>query len=347
MRIAPAPDLVDWTLLVLVLALAATGLATGIAATPDTWWVFAAHGTLAIAFAVVLSWKLARVAHRLQPRAWDRGTKTSVAVAGLALAALVTGVAWTVGAPIWVEGISVITVHAILGLLVIPALVLHLRHRYHGLSRDDVSGRRTTIRYVVLAAGASIGWWLNRQLASLIGLSTRFTGSRERGRHTGNDFPRTEWAADDPSPVDPTDWTLTVDGAVQSPFSVDIEDLSDPVASTDAVLDCTSGWYTVQDWRGIRLSEVLATATPTEDATHVSVISITGYRWTFPLEESEDLLLATHVEAERINHVHGYPLRLVAPGHRGYRWVKWVEEVRVRTRPDPGKWVAIFVSGFD
>lgn len=347
MRITPASNLVDWTLLVLVIALAATGLATGVAGTPDTWWVFAAHGTLAMAFGIVLVWKLVRVANRLRPKAWDQGTKTSVAVTILALGSLATGIAWTLGAPIWVNGVSVVTVHAVLGLLIIPAIVFHLRHRYHGLSPTDVSGRRTTLRYLVLGGVAATLWWLNRQASTVIGLTARFTGSRLRGRHTGNDYPRTEWAADNPAPVDPTSWTLTVRGAVQTPVSLTVEDLVDPAATTEAVLDCTSGWYTIQDWRGRRLTDLLETAGITEDATHVSVISVTGYRWTFDLQSIEDLLLATHVEDERLTHAHGYPLRLVAPGHRGYRWVKWVEEIRVRRRPDPGKWVAIFVSGFD
>jgi len=36
---------------------------------------------------------------------------------------------------------------------------------------------------------------------------------------------------------------------------------------------------------------------------------------------------------------------LVAPGRRGYQWVKWVEAVEVRTTPDYGEWWAIFTSG--
>lgn len=38
-------------------------------------------------------------------------------------------------------------------------------------------------------------------------------------------------------------------------------------------------------------------------------------------------------------------LGLVAPGRRGFQWVKWVEEVRVTERRELGEWVAVFVSG--
>jgi DMSO/TMAO reductase YedYZ molybdopterin-dependent catalytic subunit len=36
----------------------------------------------------------------------------------------------------------------------------------------------------------------------------------------------------------------------------------------------------------------------------------------------------------------------VAPGRRGFQWVKWIEAVEVLERPDYGQWVAIFTSGF-
>jgi DMSO/TMAO reductase YedYZ molybdopterin-dependent catalytic subunit len=46
--------------------------------------------------------------------------------------------------------------------------------------------------------------------------------------------------------------------------------------------------------------------------------STTGYARRFSLEEAGDLLLATHVENDTLSAEHGFPLRLVAPGHRGY-----------------------------
>jgi DMSO/TMAO reductase YedYZ molybdopterin-dependent catalytic subunit len=65
--------------------------------------------------------------------------------------------------------------------------------------------------------------------------------------------------------------------------------------------------------------------------------SITGYVRRFSLDEASELLLATHVGDEELSVGHGFPLRLVAPGHRGYGWVKWISEVEVSR--DPG-WFA-------
>jgi len=63
------------------------------------------------------------------------------------------------------------------------------------------------------------------------------------------------------------------------------------------------------------------------------------------LDEVSELLLATHVGDQPLDHSHGAPLRLVAPGRRGFQWVKWATEARVLAGPDCGQWGAIFTSG--
>ena len=54
------------------------------------------------------------------------------------------------------------------------------------------------------------------------------------------------------------------------------------------------------------------------------------------MEEAGRYLLATHVGDEPLSHGHGFPLRLVAPGKRGFEWVKWVESIEVNESP---KWL--------
>jgi DMSO/TMAO reductase YedYZ molybdopterin-dependent catalytic subunit len=203
----------------------------------------------------------------------------------------------------------------------------------------------------------------------------RFTGSKPvgalyGGETVGGAFPVTSWVADDPDPVDPADWTLRVDGLVERPLSLGVDAVtgadatggpdaaSDDAAGDDvalgdgpverrAVLDCTSGWYTVQDWRGVRLGDVLEAAGAADDARWVTVHSVTGYRWSFPLPAAREFLLATHVGGERLSHGHGYPLRLVAPDRRGFQWVKWVDRVAVRRDRDHAQWLAVLISGLD
>ena len=101
-----------------------------------------------------------------------------------------------------------------------------------------------------------------------------------------------------------------------------------------ATLDCTGGFYSTQRWGGVRVAALLDRAGARAD--HVRVISHTGYRWTFALHDAGDLLLATHVGGEPLSHEHGAPVRLVAPGRRGFQWVKWVVRLELHDGPDPG-----------
>jgi DMSO/TMAO reductase YedYZ molybdopterin-dependent catalytic subunit len=81
------------------------------------------------------------------------------------------------------------------------------------------------------------------------------------------------------------------------------------------------------------VDELLERAGIKEDARSILFRSSTGYARRFSMEETGDLLLATHVEDEALSAGHGLPLRLVALGYRGYDWVKWVSELEVSRDP--------------
>jgi len=65
----------------------------------------------------------------------------------------------------------------------------------------------------------------------------------------------------------------------------------------------------------------------------VLVVSSTGYARRFPLGDAPHLWLATHAGGLPLSAGHGAPLRLVAPGRRGFWWVKWVARVEVSETP--------------
>jgi DMSO/TMAO reductase YedYZ molybdopterin-dependent catalytic subunit len=52
------------------------------------------------------------------------------------------------------------------------------------------------------------------------------------------------------------------------------------------------------------------------------------------------------VGGEPISHGHGAPVRLVAPGRRGFQWVKWVVRLEVRDTPDLGAPASTIWSSF-
>jgi DMSO/TMAO reductase YedYZ molybdopterin-dependent catalytic subunit len=133
---------------------------------------------------------------------------------------------------------------------------------------------------------------------------------------------------------------------VTSPVTLSLEELlSQKSEEWEVILDCTGGWYSSQRWRGVPVSQLLGQVEPWPEAEAVSFVSVTGYRWSMPIDQARELLLVTHVGGDPLTHGHGAPLRLVAPGRRGFQWVKWVVEMRILTRSDLGQWAVIFTSG--
>jgi DMSO/TMAO reductase YedYZ molybdopterin-dependent catalytic subunit len=105
-----------------------------------------------------------------------------------------------------------------------------------------------------------------------------------------------------------------------------VEVIDAPLA---ALIDCTGGWYSTQRWSGVPLTHLLDLAGTKPGARSIIVQGVTGYQRAFDLQAARTFLLATHVAGQSLEHGHGFPLRLVAPGHRGFDWVKWVTSIEV------------------
>ena len=340
-RFEPSPRVVDWSILGCVLVETASGIVSLGSGAPAQWPLFWLHRVVGLALVVLLFFKLRRVTPRLRGR-WDRSTAVSVLTAVVALAALGSGVAWAFGADVDVGFWTLLNLHIGFGLLVLPLVILHLRSRYRRVRRVDFEGRRTALQYgAFLLAGALVTRLQTVANGVVDTPQRRFTGSKPV---EGVGFPVTSWVADDPEPLDAETWRLRVDGLVTSNIELSYEEFEDG-DSMRALLDCTSGWYTTEDWRGLRLGRLLDTVDAADEARWVTVHSVTGYRWSFPLDEARGFLLATHVDGDRLSHGHGFPLRLVAPDRRGFQWVKWVTRIELRRRRDATQYLATLVSG--
>ena len=354
LRYAPPARAVDWSILVCVLVAAGTGLYSFSVGTAEGfgWLPVWIHRVVGLTLLPLLVFKLARVRRRLtDPERWQRSTALSVATAVVALSTLATGVVWGVVGLVWIALWPLLALHIGLGLLLVPLTVLHMSTRFRLPRRRDIAERRTALKYFgLLAAGgvvARAGDGLAR-IAEAPGADRRFTGSKPTGGSGNGSFPVTMWVADDPDPVSPESYDLSVEGLVEEPLTMGYDALrAEPETTEEALLDCTSGWYTVEEWGGRRVGELLSAAGVGSEATHVRFVSVTGYRWSLPIEEAREALLATQVDGEPLALGHGAPARLVAPGRRGFQWVKWVERVEIRASGDPAQWVVTLVSGFD
>jgi hypothetical protein len=285
----------------------------------------------------------------VQPQRWDRAMLAGAGAALLAGLAVGSGVWWVFGGALFVAGFNLMNWHILLGFILTALVSLHMLARAKPLRRRDVSGRRQMLRWGALAIGGVALWPAQQMLGmklELPGARRRFTGAREAGSYAGNAFPATSWIADQPQLIDPAAWRLEIAGAVARSATLGYADLLAWQDSIEATLDCTGGFYSTQRWSGTLVGRLLDQAGVLPAARWVSFISVTGYRWSLPLAEARAALLATHVGAEPLAYGHGAPARLVAPGRRGFEWVKWVVRIEALPVPDAGQVFSIYRSSF-
>jgi hypothetical protein len=316
-----------------LLAAVATLLGTGVIAwlLPETAAapLLVSHRVAGLALVLGAGWKYA-IARRSLHRHGLGGISVWIGLltAAAAIAAAGLGIGWTIGFVSFDRPLSysALSLHVIAGLSLAVLVVVHALIR--GERRPalvSLAGRRNVLRGLgLLAASLAVSVAIDQ-----VALARRLTGSRHAGSFTGNALPTTIWAFDSVPAIDAASWRLRIGGAGARTSELTYADVqARPRHELTAVLDCTGGWWSEQSWAGVRVGDLLVT-TGGELARQVEVVSITGHRWTFDRAEIEQALLATHVQGEPLSAAHGYPLRLVVPGRRGFVWIKWVSELVV------------------
>lgn len=97
-------------------------------------------------------------------------------------------------------------------------------------------------------------------------------------------------------------------------------------------ISCVEGWSVGAQWRGLRLIDVVRRAGGNADS-HIQVLSLEpqgSYNHSYvDGPQVAHALLATHLNGERLDIDHGYPLRLIAPNRAGVLNTKWLKTVEV------------------
>ncbi len=330
--------LVNISLLALMVLLTVTGLLM-LVLSQGAGLLYDIHRIVGLALLAFIPWKVA-IAWRSTRRKLRTGTSrailpVSLVLAAAVLASIILAFVWTLNlTPLWgVWGYPAILLHWYLALGLLPLFAVHLyRHWYRRPTARLVQGRRQVLRLGVLGAGALVAWAGLAAIANarqtVEGLR-RFSGSREQGSFTGNAMPVTMLLTDHVQTIDPRAWRLSVIGGA-APLALSLADLTALRQATETfTLDCTNGWYSTQEWTGVRVGDVLARAGVGEGAAVVEVVSVTGHRVALPIAQARDALLATHIGGEALAAAHGAPVRLAHPNLRGWLWIKWVSEIRV------------------
>jgi DMSO/TMAO reductase YedYZ molybdopterin-dependent catalytic subunit len=330
---------VNQALLVVLLFAFGTGVAAIAIGSPNESWVAIGHGICGMAVVLLIPWKSRVVRGGLRRARLSRWL--SLLLAALALITLIAGLGYATGLVHSIAGENGLWLHIAVALALVPLVVWHVCARGIRPRRTDLS-RRTLLRAGVLATGA-VGLYAASEAAirvvGLPGTRRRFTGSYETASFRPEAMPSTSWLLDAVPNVDPDQWRLTIKDA-QGRRELTLVELATFATRLRATLDCTSGWYSRQDWTGVALGTLLHRG---PGAQSVYVHSVTGYWVRFPIHDLGLLLLATGVGGAPLSADHGFPLRLVAPGRRGYWWVKWVD--RIELQATPSWWQPLFPVG--
>jgi sulfite oxidase len=171
---------------------------------------------------------------------------------------------------------------------------------------------------------------------------------------------------------------LTVDGLVAKPAVFTAEDLKKRFreVTITAALQCagngrafhspsvpgiqwTHGAMGQATFTGVRLRDVLRSAAPSREASHVHLLgadapsddpggpanpanpanpAAEAYLRSLPLDRALDptTLIAYRMNGEDLTLDHGAPLRLIVPGWSGNHWVKWLTKLTLATKEADG-----------
>jgi DMSO/TMAO reductase YedYZ molybdopterin-dependent catalytic subunit len=326
-------------LLVFLVVALATGL---LAYSAGTGWgspVVIAHGIVGFAIVVLSPWKSVIARRGFSRR--RRGKIASTLFSILVVAALISGILHATGVLRSFGVVTAMQVHVGAALLAIPVAVGHIRARPVRTDRADLS-RRAVLRGGMLVGSAGLAYLAVEGIARLVplpGRRRRFTGSYETGSFAPDEMPVTQWFNDSVPGIDASVWRLRVrTGSDERTFSYD--DVARFDEEVSATLDCTGGWYAAQNWGGIRFDRLLGLVDPSyaDAGRSISVASVTGYGRRFPLRDAASMWLVTQAGGEQLSEGHGFPARVVAPGRRGFWWVKWVERIEVSDIPWWRQW---------
>lgn len=152
-------------------------------------------------------------------------------------------------------------------------------------------------------------------------------------------------------------WSLTIEGEVENPLTIDIEDLLSGYAQEERIyrLRCVEGWSMVIPWLGIPLCKLLKKAGPTSRARYVEFISLHRpeemigqrrgalqwpYREGLRIDEAMHplTLLVTGLYGKELPAQNGAPLRLAVPWKYGFKSAKAITHIRLTEQQPATSW---------
>jgi len=140
-----------------------------------------------------------------------------------------------------------------------------------------------------------------------------------------------------PQYPDAVHYRLRISGLVDRPLALRYEEvLAFPVVNKVITLNCVEGWSADLLWTGVLLENLLQAAGWQETADTLIFVCLDGYETTMELAWAleRDIILAWATNGLALEPWNGAPFQVAAEEKWGYKWAKWVTEIRVVREPD-------------
>ncbi|HEY2599755.1 MAG TPA: molybdopterin-dependent oxidoreductase [Candidatus Dormibacteraeota bacterium] len=142
-------------------------------------------------------------------------------------------------------------------------------------------------------------------------------------------------------------WRLAVGGLVDKPLALSLSDLEGlPQATQYVTLECISNnvggpQMSTGDFVGVSLRDLLAMAGPQAAGTWVAFKARDGYLESLPMslvQGAPEIVVAYELDGAPLPEAHGYPARMLIPGHYGMKGPKWLDAISVVDHESGGYW---------
>ncbi|RKU30074.1 hypothetical protein C6497_05000 [Candidatus Poribacteria bacterium] len=146
---------------------------------------------------------------------------------------------------------------------------------------------------------------------------------------------------DKPAKIEEKNWRLAVTGMIEKmvpPFTLATIKNMESV-ETMRTLKCIGDPIGTEQmsnamWKGVRLKDLLDKVGIKDGVKVVVFVCADGYHTAIPLEDAiqEDTILAYEMNGVPLPVEHGFPIRLLNPGHYGTKNPKWIVNIQLATK---------------
>lgn len=142
-------------------------------------------------------------------------------------------------------------------------------------------------------------------------------------------------------------WRLSVGGLVDRPLKLSLSDLRGlPSVTQYVTLECISNdvggpLMSTGSFTGVPLRDLVAMASPQADGSWAAFKARDGYAESLPMtliQGTPEILVAYDLDGAPLPNSHGFPARMLIPGHYGMKGPKWLDSIELVNHESGGYW---------